>query len=169
MENFVAPDDDAIRPIVLVRIRNVDTDATELIYAMLDTCADKDVISEGVVDRLKLKQVTKDMTIQTVETKITQKRRLANFAIESIHSDYRVEIEQALVAKLWCGENDLPPAKRDLSKFDHLRDVAFDDADAAVEMIISVAHADTWTDGPFIRGSRKTPTAMWTEWGYTVF
>ena len=36
-------------------------------------------------------------------------------------------------------------------------------------MIISVTHADTWTDGPFIRGPRKTQTAMWTEWGYTVF
>ena len=74
MENFVAPDDDAIRPIVLVRIRNVDTDATELIYAMLDTCADKDVISEGVVDRLKLKQVTKDMTIQTGDKNNAEKK-----------------------------------------------------------------------------------------------
>ena len=86
MENFVAPDDDAIRPIVLVRIRNIDNDVTKVIYAMLDTCSDKDVISEGVVDQLELKQVTKDMTIQTVETKITQKRQLANFAIESIQT-----------------------------------------------------------------------------------
>ena len=99
MENFVAPDDDVIRPIVLVRIRNVDTDASELIYAMLDTCADKDVISEDVVKRLSLTNITKTMTVQTVETKLTQKRRLANFQVESIHSSYKVEIEQALVAK----------------------------------------------------------------------
>ena len=46
MENFIAPDDGVIRPIVLVRIRNAKTDASELVYAMLDTCANKDVISE---------------------------------------------------------------------------------------------------------------------------
>ena len=169
MENFVAPDDDVIRPIVLVRIRNVDTDASELLYAMLDTCADKDVISEDVVKRLNLTNITKTMTVQTVETKLTQKRRLANFQVESIHSSYKVEIEQALVAKLWCGENDVPPAKRDLSSFEHLENVIFDDADVGVGMILSVAHAETWTTGPCIRGPKKTPTAMWTEWGYTLF
>ena len=163
MENFIAPDDDVIRPIVLVRIRNVDTDASENVYAMLDTCADKDVISENVVKRLNLTQVTKTMTVQTVETKMTHKRRLANFQLESIHSSYKVDIEQALVAKLWCGENDVPPSKRDLTKFDHLSDVAFDDDDVGVGMIISVAHAETWSTGPFIRGPKKTPTAMWTE------
>ena len=98
-----------IRPIVLVQIRNSETDASELVFAMLDTCADKDVISEDLVKRLGLTQVTKTMTVQTVETKITQKRHLANCVVESIHSPYSVEIEQALVAKLWCGENDIPP------------------------------------------------------------
>ena len=94
MENFIAPDDDVIRPIVLVRIRNVDTDASELVFAMLDTCADKDVISENVVKRLNLPNVTKTMTVQTVDTKMTQKRRLANLQLESIHSPYKIEIEQ---------------------------------------------------------------------------
>ena len=138
---------------------------------MLDTCADKDVISEDVVKRLGLKQVTKTMTVQTVETKMTQKRRLANFQVESVQegSSYKVEIEQALVAKLWCGENDIPPSKRDLSKYDHLEDVTFEDDDVDVGLILSVAHAETWTTGPYIRGPRKTPTAMWTEWGYTLF
>ena len=163
MENFVAPDDDVIRPVVLVRIRNVETDASELVFAMLDTCADKDVIAENVVTRLNLTNVTKTMTVQTVETKMTQKRRLANFQLESIHSSYKIDIEQALVAKLWCSENDIPPAKRDLSAFDHLNDIKFDDADVEVGMIISVAHADTWTQGPFIRGPKRSPTAMWTE------
>ena len=125
MENFVAPDDDVIRPIVLVRIRNIETDACESIYAMLDTCADKDVISEEVVRRLNLTYVTKTMTVQTVETKLTQKRRLANFQLESVHSSYFIGIEQALVAKLWCSENDIPPAKRDLSAFDYLENVKF--------------------------------------------
>ena len=111
------------------------------------------------------------MTVQTVETKMTQKRRLANFQVESVQegSSYKVEIEQALVAKLWCGENDIPPSKRDLSKYDHLEDVTFEDDDVDVGLILSVAHAETWTTGPYIRGPRKTPTAMWTEWGYTLF
>ena len=81
MENFIAPDDDVIRPIVLVRIRNVNNDASELVFAMLDTCADKDVISENVVKRLNLPNVTKTMTVQTVDTKMTQKRRLANLQL----------------------------------------------------------------------------------------
>ena len=154
---------------MLVRIRNIDTDASELVYAMLDTCADKDIISEDVVKRLDLTQTTKTMTVQTVETKITQQRRLASFAVESIHSPYTVDIDQALVAKVWCGENDLPPAKRDLSKYEHLKGVEFDNADADIGMILSVAHADTWSTGSCIRGPRKTPTALTTEWGNTVF
>ena len=110
MENFIAPDDDVIRPIVLVRIRNVETGASEMIYAMLDTCADKDVISENIVKRLNLTYTTKTMTVQTVETKMTQKRRLANFQLESIHSSYKTNVGQALVAKLWSSDNDIPPA-----------------------------------------------------------
>ena len=61
-----------IRPIVLVRICNSETDALELVFAMLDMCADKDVISEDLVKRLELTQITKTMTVQTVETKITE-------------------------------------------------------------------------------------------------
>ena len=72
MKNFIAPDDNVIRPIVLMRICNSETDALELIYAMLDTCADQDVVSEDVVRRLGLTQVTKTMTVQTVETKKMQ-------------------------------------------------------------------------------------------------
>ena len=162
MENFIAPDDDVIRPIVLVRIRNVETGASEMIYAMLDTCADKDVISENIVKRLNLTYTTKTMTVQTVETKMTQKRRLANFQLESIHSSYKTNVGQALVAKLWSSDNDIPPAKRDLTKFNHLDGIKFDDEDVEVGMIISVAHADTWTQGPFIRGPKKSPTALLT-------
>ena len=81
-----------IRPIVLVQIRNSETDASESVCAMLDTCADKDVISEDLVKRLGLTQVTKTMTVQTVETKITQKQHLVNCIVESIHSPYSVEI-----------------------------------------------------------------------------
>ena len=61
-----------IRPIVLVQIRNSETDASELVCAMLDTCADKDVISEDLVKRLGLTQVTK------TKTKTTQKQNQEN-------------------------------------------------------------------------------------------
>ena len=147
MENFIAPDDDVIRPIVLVRIRNVDTNASELVFAMLDTCADKDVISENVVKRLNLPNVTKTMTVQTVDTKMTQKRRLANLQLESIHSPYKIDIEQALVAKVWCSENDIPPHKRNLSAFTHLDDVKFDEADVEAYLadIPSYAEPDEGT------------------------
>ena len=130
-----------IRPIVLVQIGNPETNASELVFAMLDTCADKDIVSEDLVEKLGLTQVTKTMMVQTVETKITQKQPLANCIVESIHSPYSVEMEQALVTKLWCGENDIPPSKRDLSKFNHLHGIQFDDADAGVGMILSFAHA----------------------------
>lgn len=50
----------------------------------------------------------------------------------TIHLSYKIDIEQALVAKLGCSENDIPPAKRNLSAFNHLNDVKFDDANVEV-------------------------------------
>ena len=111
---------------------------------MLETCADKGVVSEDDVRRLRLTQVTKIMTMQ--------QHLLANFVVKSIHSPYSVEVEQALVAKLWYGEKDIPPSKRDLSKFD--------DADVGVGMILSVAHTNTWSEVHASAAQKRLPPQL---------
>ena len=57
---------------------------------------------------------------------------------------YAANVEGALVGALLTGNNDIPPARRNLSEFPHLSSLQYEDHDAELEMIISVAHIDTW-------------------------
>ena len=168
MNKIIAADDDVIRPIVLVGVINELSGKQTFTFAMLDSGADRDVISEDLVQRLGLEQRSKTMTVQTVETKVTQRRHLTHFRLESKDGAYSASIDDALVAQVWSGENDIPPAKRDLSAFPHLRGIVFEDADAKVELILGVAHAETWLGAEVRRGTRRQAFAILTSFGWTL-
>ena len=111
---------------------------------MLDSGADRDVISETVIEELNIATKEMEMRVITVDHCATNRRSLASFVVESVDGSYRADVDGALVGKLLTGEGDVPPHRRDLSSFPHLQDVSFDRYDADVSMIICAAHADTW-------------------------
>ena len=109
---------------------------------MLDSGADRDVISETVIEELKIATKEMDMRVITVDNSTTNRRSLASFLVESVDGSFRADVDGALVGRLLTGEGDVPPHRRDLSSYPHLRDVEFDKFDADVSMIICAAHAD---------------------------
>ena len=103
-----AADDDAIRPIVVVRIKNDETDEAKDIYALLDSGSDRDVICVGLVDEMKLATISKPMTINTVDSSETRHRLLASFSINSVGGNYSAPVEEAIVSDLRTSASDVP-------------------------------------------------------------
>ena len=104
-----------VRPIVAVRVINPRNGEIEEIYALLDSGADRDYLSERVAQKLKLETRNKSINLVTIEESSRKMREMADIEIESIDGSYRAEIEDVLVGKFPEAAKDIPPAKRDLS------------------------------------------------------
>ena len=135
---------------------------------MLDSGADRDVISEAVIEDMGITTKEMDMQVITIDNCTTNRRSLASFTMESVDGSYRANVDGALVGRLLTSEGDVPPYRRDLSSFPHLQDVNFDRYDADVSMIICAAHADAWIATEVRRGPTSAPFAFKSDFGWTI-
>ena len=135
---------------------------------MLDSACDRDVISEGLAKELGLEMRSEMITVNTVESRTTLPRHLADFRLESLDESYVVRVDGALVNNLVSSINDIPPAKRDLSTLSHGEGVEFVDIDASIGVIISVSHAEAWSDVEVRKGGKKEPLLVKTAFGWTM-
>ena len=117
-----------MRPIVAVRVTNDKTGKNRTVYAMLDSGADTDFISDTVVKELGIWTWEKDMTVVTVDQNLNSRRVLASFTIGSVDDQYEAQVDAALVGKLVTGASDIPPSERDCAAFPHLHDIQFEKA-----------------------------------------
>ena len=91
----------------------------KIVYAMLDSGSDRDIIAVELAVELGLEQTTKVVNVKTVETNVTTNKHFAYLRIETIDESYGADIKDAMVARLLTNRNDLPPAKRDRKQFPH--------------------------------------------------
>ena len=119
---------------------------------MIDTGADRDVISGNMIKRLDIPMVLTELRVVTVDKELTSDRPLASFTIESLDKEYQAEVNDALVGDLLTGENDKPPSQCDLSGCRHLSGIVFDDIPGGVEMIIGAAHISAMAPTELRRG-----------------
>ena len=96
---------------------------------MIDSGADRDVISEAITQRLGLETTWTDLRVVTVDNEISSKRKLAKFSIESLEDDYSADVFYGLVGKILTGEADIPPHRRDIASMPHLNDITFQKCD----------------------------------------
>ena len=108
---------------------------------MLDTGADRDVISEAVVKDLDIETTTTEMRVITVDNEIVSKGSMASFTIESLDGSYSASVSGALVGNLLTSETDLPPYRRNIEDQPHLKDIKFDEVKGAtIDIIIGAGH-----------------------------
>ena len=70
---------------------------------------------------------------------------------------------------LLTGSGDLHPSRHNISKYPHLSSIDFgNDNGAKLEMIIGVAHIDTWIAGNVQRGPSNQPMGIRTAFGWTI-
>ena len=111
---------------------------------MVDTGADRDVISECLTKRLDIDVVKTVLRVVTVDHEIITERPLASFSVESMDGEYSALVNEALVGNILTGENEVPPSRRDLSSCPHLSDIDFDEVEGNVEVILGAAHIAAW-------------------------
>ena len=109
---------------------------------MIDSGADRDVISTNVIRSLLIPTKTVQMTVITVGNRVVEDRFITSFTMQSVDEEYVVDVNDALVGDLLTSERDIPPFLRDLSDQPHIRDIKFPEAEGGVMMIIGAAHAD---------------------------
>merc|ERR1712055_136096 len=135
-----------IRPIVALRVINIETGEQEVVYALLDSGSDRDCVSERMARRLGLDLRATEVNLATADATTREMRLLGKVAFESIDGEYRAEVDDVLFETFPAAEDEIPPARRDLSEWPHLKDIEFINLPdgAKVEVILSVAHADLW-------------------------
>ena len=114
-----------------------------MVYALLDGGSICDVISQSVITDLKFDTWTEFMTVKTLDSSVEGKRQLTSMRVESIEGVYAADVGGALMGALLTGNSDIPPAKRNLSKFPHLASLRYEDHNTELEMILGVSHVDT--------------------------
>ena len=134
--------DDVVRPIVPVVIVNCASGEEMTIFAMIDSGADRDVISHDVIKHLRISTNMVQMKVVTVDNCVTENRLLASFTLRSTNSEYIIDVNDALVGNLLTSEKDIPPFLRDLSDQPHVRGIRFPEATGGVKMIVGAAHSD---------------------------
>ena len=135
---------------------------------MLDSGSDRDIIATELAAELGLKSTTKTVNVKTVETNSTTKKQFTNLRIEAIDESYGADISDAMIARLLTNGNDIPPAKRDKSQFPQANGISFEDHDAGIQMILGVAHAETWIGAEVRRGGAGKPHLIKTQFGWTA-
>ena len=165
---MVAAEDDAIRPIAAVNVFNTSSGKSRQIYALLDTGSNRDVIDEELVMDLNLPFRHEMMEVSVLGNDSIGPRQVASFSIDSLEGTYEAEIRDAMVAKLLTSQSDIPPAKRNLSAYSHLRSLPFIDLDEGIGMIIGVAHWEAWTDVESSKGPVGAPMGLHTAFGWTI-
>ena len=93
----MAAEDDVLRPVVPIRIRNEASGRSKTVYGIIDSGADRDVISEEVIKDLAIKTKATDMRVITVDNEIVSKRTTASFTIESLDKTYCANVNDSLV------------------------------------------------------------------------
>ena len=95
---------------------NETSSKSKIVYAMLDSGSDRDIVTMELAKELGLELTAKTVTIQTVESNSTSTRQFTNLRIESVDESYGADVVDSLVGTLLTLENDQVPAKRDFAK-----------------------------------------------------
>ena len=168
-QKVVAADDNNIRPIVCVRLIHPENGKCMNVNAFLDTCANRDVISKKVVEFLDLPSRNEVIMVTTLDSQITGERELASCTLESLASDYDVDIKDAIVGTILTGRDEIPPARRDVSRYPHLQNLPFLDAGTEdVDMLIGIGHCEPFFGGEVKKGEPKNLLGVKTCFGWTI-
>ena len=78
----VVAEDDVTRPIVPVKITNASTGRSTVVLGMIDSGADRDVLSLQIVKKLDLPTEKMLMRVHTVNCEVVEEKVLASFIAE---------------------------------------------------------------------------------------
>ena len=168
ISNSVSSKVKVIRPIVAARITNPRSGREEAVYALYDTGADTDYISSSLAQRLGLELNKEFIELSTAVGEIAGNMNTTTIKMRSMDGGYEAMIQDCLVGP-FPNSRDIPPAKRDWSSYEHLKDIEFVSLDASVEIIISSAHIESLLAiDSSIGRKNQGPKAIKTMFGWTV-
>ena len=91
---------------------SVDESTLSIVYAMLDSGSDQDIVTPELAKKLGLVQRAKSVTIQTVVSNMTSNRLFADLRVKSIDEVYSAGISGALICSLLTSNEDAPPLEK---------------------------------------------------------
>ena len=101
-----------IRPIVATKVINLTSGKEEEVYALYDTGADTDYISDSLAQRLGLDLNEEFIELSTAVGKIAERMKTTTIKMRSMDGGYEAVVQDCLVGP-FPNSRDIPPAKRD--------------------------------------------------------
>ena len=139
-------------------------------FALFDTGADRDYLSRELATSLGLELKSSWMRLVTANQDVWGDQPTTNLIMESIDGSYQAIIQDALVGDFPTSGRDIPPARRDWSKYPHINRLSFIDLEPSVqvEIIISTAHMQSWMGIDSVQGESGGLVGIETRFGWTV-
>ena len=80
-----------------------------MIWALLDSCSDRDYFSDEVVSKLGIKVTEHVMRTTTVEGKVCSLKFVGSVSLTSIDNKYEAIVDDAVFAYFSPASTDIPP------------------------------------------------------------
>ena len=104
--------DDVLRPIVAVTIINPISRRKELVYAILDSGADRDYVSIDLARHLGLELEQREMELAIKDTTSWGERNLLSVKLGNLAGSYEADVDDVINGGFATGMNKIPPAKK---------------------------------------------------------
>ena len=157
-----------VRPIVPVKIKNKENGHSKIVYALLDTGSDCDMIDENIVKDLDIQTTDQIIEMHVVENITTKKRSIASFSLQSTKNAFESTMENVIVGKIHPAPGEVAPGWREWN-YSHFRNINFDKFHTDLGMIIGAAHVHLWIPAKDVRiGKKSEPIAIETPFGWNV-
>ena len=157
----------ALRPIVSCILKNGVRERP--IYVLFDSGCSSAAILSVAAKSVEVVPVSHRCKLATFDSDQTVVRDFASFEVMSLDRTVCVSVPEALVGDSLTVSGDRPPTNEEITPFDYLRGVVFDElADTTIGIILGAPYAHLWMDGETRFHSLKYPLAKRTKLGWVL-
>ena len=138
-------------------------------YALLDTGANTSAITDDLALKINAPLETINIQLNTFGQTSLAPREVASFKVSNLLETFEISVDNALVGNLLSTESERPSRAADLTQFEHLKDIVFNELeDDKVGLLLDAKYAKAFMTGRVYAGKDDEPLCIETKFGPAI-
>ena len=138
-------------------------------YALLDTGANCSAIIEDICTNIDAPVKNLEIKLGVFGHESTKYRAVTSVVVSNLNEDFEISLQNALVEDYISKEYEIPTKAEELQKFEHLKDVEFNDLeDSTVGILLDAKFAWAFFAGQVRAGADGDPIAVESKFGWAL-
>ena len=138
-------------------------------YALLDTGANTSAITDDLALKIQAPLKTINIRLGTFGQTSFAPREVASFRVSNLSETFEISVDNALVGNLLSTESEKPLRAADLTQFDHLKGIVFNELeDDTVGLLLDAKYAWAFMTGRVYAGENDEPLCIETKFGPAI-